>query len=216
MSGKGAHQLAPVELSRGEFDSNNVFIAYSRKIGREIMVIGPACYDVWLILEFDVNVLEFCERPPLGLSLLPLKDEKTRPFDFWIRYRNGRRRGIIVADPHHGSPDLDLMKRSIDTTKEPVDIWLTTDLSARLVFLRNLKQLAPFVGCDRFGDARLQTSILEQFGSMPLSWSQVRARCRAAAPSAVDAALAHLIHAGQLTAELNEHALDGDSQLARA
>ncbi|MDR3443704.1 hypothetical protein [Dyella sp.] len=66
---KGTSGLSPLKIGQGEFLRSNVFVSWSPKLDREIRLIGPSAFDAWLIIEFDPDIVDFCERPPLDLCL---------------------------------------------------------------------------------------------------------------------------------------------------
>lgn len=213
MSSRGTPLIVPIELKKHEFVRSNVFVACSRKVGREIRVIGPSCYDAWLVLEFDPAVLEFCERPPLYLALLPTTSKRARAFDFWVRRCDGYR-GIVIVNPHDKRLDLDVLRRSIAASQQPIELWLTSDLERRRVYLRNLKLLAPFVACECCLDRALLKPVLTFLFPRPQRWGDVRAHFSDVSLSVVDGALAYLIHAGEVRADLTRCAIDSDITVA--
>ena len=137
----------PRKISDAQFRRSNVFVAWSRKAGRRVHLIGPTQHDVWLMLEFDPDVVWFCERPPIDIELLPLEG-KRRALDFWARRHSGKQFGVVLHDvalARDKACPLDLLQRSIEASKLKCEIWPAADLRSQGTYVRNAKQLQPFV-----------------------------------------------------------------------
>ena len=94
---EASSHFTPRKITDAQFRRSNVFVAWSRKAGRRVRLIGPIQYDAWLLIEFDPDVAWFCERPPVDLELIPLEG-KFRPLDFWARRRSGKQFGVVLHD----------------------------------------------------------------------------------------------------------------------
>lgn len=211
-------QLKPRKLGNAEFMRSNVFVAWSRKIGRRVNLIGPTRYDAWLVVEFDSQAVWFCERPPIDLELLPLEGKRC-PLDFWLRKKSGEQVGIVVHDPaatRDKSLTIDLLQRSLAASKLKCEIWQGADLRSRAVYIRNLKQLQPFVAVDERDDEGLATDVVAHLARVgTASWSEMLAVFSSRFEGQVNAEIARLIHAGRITAELTGHALASNTMLSR-
>lgn len=83
-------KYVPTESSRKEQSKSTYFIFYSLKNGRNIQLYSQQCYYHALILEMDVAVISYCERPNL-CDGLPQKNV----FDFIVEYRNSDKLVIL-------------------------------------------------------------------------------------------------------------------------
>lgn len=197
--------LKPRLLTPAQFKRSNVFLAYSRKLDRQVDLIGPTLYDTWLILEFDPGVVWFCERPPHDIELLPIEG-KQRPIDFWTRDASGRNAQIIVYAPEVAldkTITLDRLERSIAASRMNCQIWRAGDLQQRRVYLRNLKQLQPFIAQEVQRERLLSEKIMSYVRlNAEMRWSEIVSYAKSWPLSSVNRELAHLIHQGQLTADL--------------
>jgi hypothetical protein len=195
---------------------SNVFVAWSRKLGRRVHLIGPNQFDAWHVVEFDPGTSWFCERPPIELDLLPLQG-KRRPLDFWVRRRSGEQTGIVVHDPaaRDKSCPMDLLKRSLEAAKLKCEVWPTSDLRGRATYLRNLKQLQPFVAVDEASDEQLASDMVSHLGRVKeATWSEMLTLFASRFEGHVNAEIARLIHAGRITANLSDHALASNTKLS--
>jgi len=217
MAKRIAESLSPRPFRKGEFDRSNVFVVYSRKVEREIKVIGPANFDAWLLIEFDVDIINFCERPPLDLTLMPTKEGKHRPYDFWVLHRRGGQHGLIVYDPQlprDGRLPVDLLKRSVAEVDRAVEIWFASDLRARSTLIRNLKQLQPYVAMDHALDRALRSQILERVNAgKEVTWSDIHQSAKLWYSGLISAELARLIHSGNVVADLSQAPLSMSTRL---
>lgn len=203
-------QFKPRKITDAEFRRSNVFVAWSRKAGRRVRLIGPTQYDAWLMIEFDPDVAWFCERPPIDIELMPLEG-KRRPLDFWARRRSGKQFGVVLHDmalardkacPH------DLLKRSIEASKLKCEVWQASDMRSRLIYVRNLKELQPFVAMDQPADEQLAETLVAHLERVKkASWSELMTLFASRFEGVVNTEIARLIHAGRITANLSDHAL---------
>jgi len=195
--------LAPKPLGRGDLTSANTFEFWSRKLGRQVLVIGPSQFDAALILEFDPGVAAYCERPAIQVDLLPAGEGRFRAVDFWVERRTGRQAGLVVFEPTKAVSD-DLLRRSMQAAGLRWDVWLTADLAKRDQFIRNLKQLRPYVSSDDPDDENARTQIaafLKQYTEG--RWAQVLAATQGVSGSDFARTAARMYHAGQLELELD-------------
>jgi hypothetical protein len=211
--------LKPRPLTPGQFRRSNVFVAYSRKLDRSVDLIGPTLHDAWLMLEFDPGVAWFCERPPHDIDLLPLEG-KQRPIDFWVCEVSGRNAQIIVYCPEVAQDkkiSLDLLKRSIAASKMNCQVWMGADLQRRRTYLRNLKQLQPFLAEQGARDHSLGDKIMSCVrANGEVRWVDVMSSVKAWSPPSVNREVAYLIHQGQLTADLASQPLTMNTALRSA
>ena len=210
-------QFKPRKITDAEFRRSNVFVAWSRKAGRRVQLIGPTQYDAWLLIEFDPDVKWFCERPPVDIELTPLEDRR-RFLDFWAQRRSGKQFGVALHDvalSRDKACPIERLERSIDASKLKCEIWRASDMRSRLVYVRNLKQLQPFVSMDRPTDEHLATTIVAHLERVKkASWSELMTLFASRFEGTVNAEIARLIHAGRITANLAEHALASNTVLS--
>lgn len=203
-------QFKPRRIGDAEFRRSNIFVAWSGKLGRQIQLIGPSQYDAWLLIEFDPDAAWFCERPPINIELLPFEG-KRRPVDFWVRRRSGRQFGVVLFDAtlaRDKACPLDLLKRSIEASKLKCEIWQGADMRSRTTYLRNLKELQPFIAMEQGSDEQLSTALVGHLERVKTaSWSELRTLFASQFDGVVNMEIARLIHAGRIKANLADHAL---------
>lgn len=213
---KGTSGLSPLKIGQGEFLRSNVFVSWSPKLDREIRLIGPSAFDAWLIIEFDPDIVDFCERPPLDLNLSQ-NDDKVRRLDFWIRRKSGMQTGIVLHDPtlsrDAGLP-IELLQRAIERSDVSCVVWHVSDLRRRLMYLRNLKHLLPFLSNAAAVEAwviDVMKGHLERFGHA--SWLDLVSLVPTQAAYTANTAVAWLIHRGYANGDLSEQPLTNSTQL---
>lgn len=189
-------------LTRRQASRFNTFEFWSRKLGRAVLVIGPSQFDAALKLEFDRDVVSYCERPPLRAELLPRGIGRFLPLDFWVRYRRGRQAGLVVFEPTEAL-SLDLLRRSLDESALKWDVWQVADLAQQRQRVRNLKQLRPYVSSRDAepNDIRTQiASYLKQFREG--RWDQIEATVQGSTGSRFARAIALMYHDGEIDLDL--------------
>ncbi|WP_338339540.1 hypothetical protein [Xanthomonas euvesicatoria] len=212
--------MRPREMSSSEFYRSNVFIARSPRLGRRVELVSSQ-YAAWLFLEFDPHIEWFCERPPLGIDLLPLEG-RVLPLDFWVVAQKGEQHGVLVYNAKAMSArglGLDLIERSIDRTKMQCQIWRVSDMNKRVVHLRNLKQLLPMVLAPVAHNEEMEEKLLSylkwaEAACSPATWSAVIAHLGPAIAGVANCQIARLIHSGQINANLHEEPLSGNTKLS--
>jgi hypothetical protein len=207
---------SPLKISQGEFLRSNVFISWSPKLEREVRLLGPSFFDAWLTIEFTPDIVEFCERPPSALQLSP-NEGAMRNFDFWLRNKSGSQAYAILYDPELGrnsQVSLELLERAVRLSGTTCHVWHASDLRRRLTYLRNLKQLLPFVSSaskvegwmlDRMKD------YLSRHGQA--SWLDLVSTVPTQPLHTLHSAIAWLIHRGTVVADLDEFPLSNSTVL---
>jgi len=182
-------------------------------------LIGPSSFDAWLVLEFDPDVIEFCERPPKHLTLSQ-NDDKVRVLDFWIRRKSGAQAGVILYDPVMGRDadlPMELLQRAIHRSETSCSVWNVADLRHRWTYLRNLKQLLPFLSNTPAVEAwvvEAMKSHVERHGRA--SWLDLVSLVPTQSAYAANTAIAWLIHQGHVKGDLEEQILSNGTQLGLA
>lgn len=206
--------LAPAALERGQLSSLNTFCFWSRKLARRVLLVGPTQFDAALILEFDPEVVSYCERPPLRVDILPRGSKKFRTLDFWVERSRGRQNGLLVFESSDYLSE-DLLRRSLADAQSPWDIWLAADLQRRPHFVRNLKQLRPYVSQDDEEPKDAQRRITEwlaQYREGP--WGQIQSASQVAHASTFARAMALLYHAGTIALDIGAKPLSAKTWVA--
>ncbi|WP_445147370.1 hypothetical protein [Dyella sp. Tek66A03] len=211
-----SQKLVPLKIGQAEFLRSNVFVAWSPKMGREIRLVGPGLFDAWLLLEFDPDVIEFCERPALAIGL-SVNEERSRSLDFWVRRRSGLQHGVVVHDAvlsRDASIPLELLQRSVERADFACRIWLAADIGRRRIYLRNLKQLLPYLAQQLSPDIELEELLLAHVNvGGGASWMDLVSFASFRSIELVHVAIASLIHAGKLRADLSEPPLSNSTLL---
>lgn len=207
----------PRPLSKGQALNSNLFISWSPKSGRWVRLIGPSQFDAWLVLEWDSDVIEFCERPPISLQLLP-RDSGKRAVDFWTRRRSGEQRGVLLHDPElvrDKACPLETLEASIKASRLHCEIWRPADIRSRSVLIRNLKQLQPFIATEDSANDKLATRLLVSLRKVKTTtWADLRKSCPSEYVTSVDSEIARLIHAGSIAANIADHSLGSNTMLS--
>ncbi|AJC44792.1 hypothetical protein SB85_02450 [Xanthomonas sacchari] len=214
--------MRPREMSSSEFYRSNVFIARSPRLERKVELVSSQ-YEAWLFIEFDPEIDWFCERPPLGIDLLPLEGQ-SHALDFWVVTRKGEQYGVLIYHEQAMSArgrSLDLIERSIDRANIRCQLWRADDLRKRFVHLRNLKQLLPFVLMPAMHGESAAERVLSylkwaEAASSAVTWSDVIAHLGADFSGEANCHIARLIHSGHIRANLLEHPLSDKTVLSLA
>lgn len=215
-----SRDMRPRKMSSSEFYRSNVFIARSPRLGRRVELVSSQ-YEAWLFIEFDPQIEWFCERPPMGIDLLPLEG-KVQPLDFWVVTQTGEQYGVLIYHEKSMSArgrSLDLIERSIERANIRCQLWRADDMRKRLVHLRNLKQLLPLVLMPAAHSERMAERLLSYLkwaaaACSPATWSDVIAHLGTAIAGEANCHIARLIHSGQIKANLLEHPLSGGTKLS--
>jgi len=209
-------QLEPLKLSKADFFRSNVFITWSAKVNREVRLIGPAQFDAWLLLEFDSEISSFCERPPLAIEMRNTA-RSSRPVDFWIHTRRDKQLGIVLYDGsqrrEHALP-LEVLQSSLQASELPCDLWLASDLRQRAVYMRNLKQMQPYMAVENQRDIYLEDTVLHSLKELPSTWERLFALVPPMPRQAFDSCIVRLIHQGRITSDLETYPLSSQTLLS--
>lgn len=136
----------PRPISDKVFMASNVFTLKSRKVaGRLVSLIGPTLFDAWYLLEFDPDVVAICERPRMDIAIV--RSKKSRGLDFWFARQNGSQCGVVVQGGSRGDKHIpmEVLQDSVAASGISCEIWRECDLLRRRLFLRNLKQMLPYL-----------------------------------------------------------------------
>ena len=110
---------------------------------------------------------------------------------------------------------LDLLRRSIEASKLKCEIWQAADMRSRTTYVRNLKELQPFVAMDQPSDEKLANALVAHLERVKTaSWSEMMTLFASRFEGVVNMEIARLIHAGRVTANLGDHALASNTVLS--
>lgn len=139
----------PRPLTRGQHDRLNLYAARSIRLDRTIEVVGPASYELWLLLEWDASLQAVCERP---LVLHDDDDHHHEP-DFWIKPKGGAAYYASIVANDYLARDASgcLVPREEVTTGNVRQVgglamqWISDGvLRDRIIAIRNVKYLHPY------------------------------------------------------------------------
>lgn len=212
--------MHPRELTRGQRDAANLYVAYSVKLRRYVEVIGPASYEFWLLLEWDTAVTSFCERPDVETlqdrSNAEGATKHLQP-DFWIRKKNqtpyfvrlAARDALTLTDDGRWKP---LMAGSPEASPmDGLDLrWVTdTYLQDNAIGIRNRKRLIHYVTeyAARPHDDLYELIYRYIAHGRPRTWSEVEDAFHEQTSHAVRAVVAKLLYDGRLHASLDSQAV---------
>lgn len=194
--------LAPISLERRELTRHNTFEFWSRKLGRAVVLLGPTQFDAALLLEFNRDVLSYCERPAMQLDLLPEGSGRSRALDFWVERRNGHQVGILVFEANRHISE-DLLRRSLDAAGLRWEVWLAADLAKRRQLIRNLKQLRPYVSSDEPEIEAVEQQVSEFLSQYRGGrWDQLQAAAASTTPGRFTRTIARMYHDGRVDLDL--------------
>lgn len=86
----------------GKYGNNNWF-SYSSKINRNVYLHSDLEYDHWILIEFDRQVVDFCEQP-LHVKEFVEDEWVNTIFDMWIKTTTGEEKFIEVKYTYELNP----------------------------------------------------------------------------------------------------------------
>ena len=88
-------------------------------------------------------------------------------------------------------------------------------MRSRTTYLRNLKELQPFVAMEQDSDEQLSTALVVHLDRVKTaSWSELRTLFASRFEGVVNMEIARLIHAGRIKANLADHVLASNTMLS--
>ena len=179
-------------------------------MGRSMHFDNRNQFHHWLLLEGTPEVAQLCEQYPEAQL-----ETRSHVFDMWIRWRDGREecRDVVPAWKLVWAPG----GRSLPQDWDSLCAWgrargytcsFVTDmeLGAHTQRIHNWRRIMPFVQlADELEDDGLEQVILEEVSSIgevrvdEISWNAVHAD-----ETHMLAAVARLLHRGQLAADLEQ------------
>ncbi|GAB6989919.1 TnsA endonuclease N-terminal domain-containing protein [Paenibacillus pini] len=87
---------SPVNIRKrnGKYGNNNWF-SYSSKINRNVYLYSDLEYDHWILIEFDRQIVDFCEQP-LHVEEYVEGEWINTVFDMWVKTTTGEEKFIEV------------------------------------------------------------------------------------------------------------------------
>lgn len=224
-----AGSIGPRELTRGQRDAANLYVAHSSRLRRDVEIIGPASYEFWLLIEWDLSVSSYCERP--NISTQHTRSTRTKPSqhaepDFWIKeggapyfVQLASHKALVQGDrgawlPAFGTGTAeDLLVEGLELR------WIPdTYLRGRVVGIRNRKHLIHYV---TEYDARPKEDLYDQVydyiaSGRSRSWLEIEQSFQFRSTHSVRTVIAKLIFDGKLRADLETRLVSFSTVLENA
>ena len=163
-------------------------IAYSPKLSRRVQLHSRAAFDLWLVLEADPNVINFCERP---IRLLTETGE--RVIDFWSRDANSETYWCVGDAPANTVEPASLNSIPIHYVPLP-------QLAADEQWARNWQAMLPVIIAHADEQRTELDSLILRFTDVPQALMLIEREWAVGEPSSVRAQVFHLLYAGRLMA----------------
>ncbi|MFJ5563199.1 TnsA endonuclease N-terminal domain-containing protein [Lysinibacillus xylanilyticus] len=93
---------------------NERWFPYSPKLGRTVYLFSNLEYEHWLQVEFNPNVVDFCEQP-LKVKSKYKDTNGASIFDMWVQYKDGSEEFIEIK--YKSDLLKDRVKKQIDVQK---------------------------------------------------------------------------------------------------
>jgi hypothetical protein len=196
---------SPRPLTLPERRRLDLYLYMSPKAGRQVDLIGCLRMAFAMGLEFNPDVLAYVERP----RTLAVGDQRTE-FDFWTSEAHGRERFwlLVTADetvhpnsPRHEHRRAQALVEAAQAAQISVEFVFEEDLLRRADELYTWYRLLPYVQTALHLPSRmvLREQVLAVLKNVPrATLDQVEAELHRFNRADVRAAIAHLIHAGQV------------------
>jgi hypothetical protein len=208
-------------LTRGKRDALNLYIARSVRLGRVVELVGPANYELWMLLEWQTDLAAFTERPVVYGN----ESESTVRVDFWIKPKGAAAYYAILAS-------ADCLRRNQSGVVTPTfesnvpDVhsvagtelrWIPdTYLRDNIVAIRNRKFLMPYATeAALYPQIALRESIQRKVKiRSPISWRNIEASFQSNLRHSVRCELSFLLHKGTLRANIDTDIASDDTAVS--
>lgn len=131
---KDDKMFTPLITDASKKYGNNRWLAYSSKLKRTVYLFSDLEYEHWLQLEFDANVVSFCEQP-LKVSIKVESKEVSSIFDMWVQYKDGYEEFLEIKYTS------DLLKENVQNQLQIQKSWCEKNLkNHRVVTDQEIKQ----------------------------------------------------------------------------
>ncbi|WP_454754666.1 hypothetical protein [Cupriavidus necator] len=166
--------------------------AFSPKLNRRIMLYRRQAFDLWIAIESDPKVREFCERP--GYILFRGKRSLA---DFLVSYPD-RQELVILADPIVGGDAKPLT--NLDAGDRNVRLVQAAELAASRIWVDNWQRMLPCIVATRGLLPASLLQLVEDFVAAPQPLFAIERELSKVDPILVRAAVFKLLHAGRVRA----------------
>lgn len=207
------HTKSLWEPRRGKY-YNNFWQVYSPKLNRRIKLYSNLEYHHWILMEATPEIASFCERPIKVLGLVDGKNGSSL-IDMWVQWRSGAEeyRELKYAkklDQINDNPvlshQLELQKAWCERREITHRVVTDNEVYANKILLRNwqliLSQLANTRDLDLGKVQESTRRIVAVEGAISLL--RLSRLFVGVQPTAIQAAVFRLIHAGELQAPLDQ------------
>jgi len=128
-------------LTRAELKRKDVYAFVSPKLDRDVWLTGALAFAASLKLDFDVDVLAYCERP----RTIQLANGQTVEIAFWTRHINGEEHLWLLV-PVSESDAAAAGKRRYRLEREALDAAQAMQVSLRFLFESELVAAGVSIG----------------------------------------------------------------------
>lgn len=180
-------------------------ISYSPKLGRRVALYSRHAFEQWLLLEWDPNVVAFCERPVVLTT-----EQGAKLADFWVRRATHEEFLLLGEGPPTDS--VAVAESTIAVCRVP-----PAQLVASRAWIQNWERMLPVINaCITSVRSSLEQDVLRFFAS-PRSLMQIERQYAIGDPSVVRACVFELMRVGRVCApQLHTEALTMMTSFARA
>jgi hypothetical protein len=183
----------PVPLPVQRLPKQTLRHAWAPKLRRPVMFVSATQVRLWIMLEANPGVTNYCERP--ALSVEPL----TEPIaDFWVM-RDGAEQWLIVDDNVDGvrAPDPRIGSQTIQAAAR-VETISSKDIERHCRWIQNWMSLLPYLATgSRLIDPALLANII-QFFDRPATIDEAEQHFSRIDPVLARTAIIAGLHGGQL------------------
>lgn len=196
----------PRRLSRAELKRKDVYAFVSPKLDRDVWLTGALTFAASLKFEFDVDVLDYCERP----RTIQLPNGQTTEVAYWTRHANGEEHlwllvPVLESDPAAGGSRRYRHEREALEAAQSMQVSLRflfeSELVAAGVSISTWLGLLPYVQTAHVMDnfAAIESRVAEHFRfAMGTTFAQLGADLSAFNAHDVRSVVCRGIHEGWL------------------
>lgn len=182
---------APIALVRPR--GAHRFEAYSPKLARRVSFNRRLAFELWLLLEADSRVTDFCERP--GCVLI---DGYHRIADFWVRFVDSNE--LVILDDCGMKGEAKAAGRDLDSDALPIRHVAPGELAAARVWTANWQRMLPYLIVNRGLVPTTLAQKIVNFVGHPQRLLDIEREFAATDSALVRAALFGLLHSGRVKA----------------
>jgi hypothetical protein len=183
----------PVPLPVQRLPKQTLHHAWAPKLRRPVMFASVAQVRLWVMLEANANVTNYCERPALSL------EHAADPVaDFWVM-RDGTEQWLILHDDVDG-PGAHAQQVAHSTTRTApcVETISSKEMERHRIWIQNWMSLLPYLATgSHLVDPALCANVI-QFFDRPATFAEAEQHFSRIDPVLVWTAVIVELHAGQL------------------